>query len=87
MPAQERRSILLSLSEIFHTVPIDHEMIVSALEWDSFRDFEDCIQAKCALAIGADYTVTRNEKDFKECGTKCVSAGEICELFSRSIDE
>jgi predicted nucleic acid-binding protein len=30
-----------------------------------FRDFEDSVQAACALKVGVDYIVTRNEKDFQ----------------------
>ena len=71
---------------VMDTVSIDHEMIVSALEWGSFRDFEDCIQAQFAKAVGADYIVTRNAKDFKECGIKCVTADDICGIFSRNAD-
>lgn len=28
-------------------------------------DFEDAVQAAAALRLGADYLVTRNERDFK----------------------
>jgi predicted nucleic acid-binding protein len=31
----------------------------------SVPDFEDAVQATAALRIGADYLVTRNEKDFR----------------------
>ena len=43
---------------------LDKELLVSALENESFTDVEDCLQAECAKEFGADYIVTRNVKDF-----------------------
>lgn len=35
------------------------------LRWnEDFSDFEDCLQEECAVAVSADYIVTRNPKDF-----------------------
>ncbi|MCR5685905.1 MAG: PIN domain-containing protein [Lachnospiraceae bacterium] len=87
MSDEERRELLLDLCQIFETVAIDHDMIVSALKWKDFKDFEDCIQAECAIVVGADYIVTRNAKDFKECNIKCVTAGEFCEIIRSQSED
>ena len=43
---------------------IDSFKILSALDNEDFSDFEDCLQEECAVAISADYIITRNAKDF-----------------------
>ena len=42
----------------------DPYIILSALDNEDFSDFEDCLQEKCAVAVSADYIVSRNLKDF-----------------------
>jgi len=44
-------------------------------------DLEDAIQAAAALAIGADYVVTRNAKDFGFPGINAVTADEFLALM------
>lgn len=34
------------------------------LEKKEFRDFEDCLQDRCAKSVKAQYIVTRNVADF-----------------------
>lgn len=41
------------------------------------RDYEDAIQAACALKIGADYIVTRNVKDFEGVEISSEPAGAV----------
>ena len=43
-------------------------------------DFEDCLVARCAEKIKADYIVTRNVKDFKASPVEAVTPEE---LFAR----
>ncbi len=35
-----------------------------AIDNDTFSDFEDCLQDRCAAGAGAKYIVTRNVSDF-----------------------
>jgi len=44
-------------------------------------DFEDAVQAACALKVGADYIVTRNEKDFAGLPIPARSSGAILALL------
>ena len=48
------------------------------------KDFEDAVTAAAALAIGADYLVTRNEKDFKGSPVAIRSPGKILSLLPAS---
>jgi predicted nucleic acid-binding protein len=48
------------------------------------KDFEDAVTAAAALAIGADYVVTRNEKDFKGAPVAIRSPGKILSLLPAS---
>jgi predicted nucleic acid-binding protein len=45
------------------------------------RDFEDAVQAACALKVGADYVVTRNEKDFQGLPVPARNPGSILALL------
>lgn len=45
------------------------------------RDYEDGVQAAACLQVGADYLVTRNEKDFKGTPVTARSAGEVLALL------
>lgn len=60
----ERRENLKDICKIFSVVAASQTEIMDAIEKDSFEDFEDCLQDKCAKEAGADYIVTINEKDF-----------------------
>ncbi len=61
---KERRSILKDIYEIFIVTAASQKEILDAIEKDAFKDFEDCLQDKCAKEIGADYIITCNEKDY-----------------------
>ncbi len=47
----------------------------------SLRDYEDGVQAAACLQVGADYLVTRNEKDFKGAPVTPRSPGEVLALL------
>ena len=63
----------VSVAEIFHKLadfltvcepsPVDRQTIQEALSSD-FADFEDALQYFSAKRYGADFIITRNEKDF-----------------------
>lgn len=50
---KERRSILKDICEIFIVTAASQKEILDAIEKDTFKDFEDCLQDKCAKEIGA----------------------------------
>ncbi len=64
MPANERKSAILSVLNLFTVIGIDRDKLIAALNNADFEDIEDCLQAVCAEDQGIDYIVTRNVKDF-----------------------
>lgn len=48
---------------------------------NDFKDFEDCIQDECAVAVNADCIVTCNVKDFGNAKTKIYNPDEFVALF------
>ena len=64
MTEEERRQALKDICQIVKVEGIDSFKIISALDNMYFADFEDCLQEECAVAVSADYIVTRNAKDF-----------------------
>jgi predicted nucleic acid-binding protein len=57
-------SDLLRLADV---VPLAREDFREALAL-GVRDFEDAVQAVCAIRIAADHMITRNPKDFRGLG-------------------
>lgn len=77
----ERCETLLKVCEIVSIVSVDERKIVDALKYDDFRDFEDCVVAKCAESCNADYIITRNVKDFAESGVPAITAEDFLNKF------
>jgi len=61
---EERRTMIKSLFDMLSVSGIDEKTLLPALDRENFKDFEDCLQDECAVAVSADYVVTRNVKDF-----------------------
>lgn len=64
MSDDERREALKFICQIVKIEGIDYIKIYSAIDNKEFSDLEDCLQEECAVAVLADYIVTRNMKDF-----------------------
>ena len=64
IPSEIRRSWFLKICQILTVVGASHASILEAIHNDSFPDFEDCLQDKCAKEAGCDYLITTNIKDF-----------------------
>lgn len=65
--AQDRKAAataVVDLLRILEVVPVEGADFQQAMVL-GFNDFEDAVQAACALKIGADAVVTRNGKDFR----------------------
>lgn len=74
--AQDMIERSLSFLRLIGITPEDAEKALAS-RWD---DFEDCLVARCAEKIGADYVVTRNVRDFADSTVEAVTPEE---LFSR----
>lgn len=64
-------------------VSAEHDEVVKAVEATGFKDFEDCLQDKCAVMAKADYIVTRNMADYKFADTKVITPSKFCELVGK----
>lgn len=64
------------LTRILDVAPADHDRIVQALalEWP---DFEDALQAACALHAGVDAIATRNVRDYRELPVDVLTPAEL----------
>ena len=65
IPDEQRRTALRSICDLLEVVGTSHDKVVAAIDNAAFKDFEDCIQTKCAKTAHADYIITRNTDDFK----------------------
>ena len=65
VPDEQRRIALRSVCDLLSVVGTTHDEVVEAINTADFKDFEDCIQTKCAKTARADYVITRNPDDFK----------------------
>ena len=67
---------------IFSVASASQTEIINAIEDDSFADFEDCLQDKCAKEVGADYIITVNEKDFVNSEIEAI---DPCEFLNKMV--
>lgn len=79
----ERRENLKDICKIFRVATASQTEIMDAIEKDSFEDFEDCLQDKCAKEVGADYIVTVNEKDFSNSEIPAINPADFLEQMKR----
>ncbi len=77
--AKERRENLKDICKIFRVAAASQTEIMDAIEKDSFEDFEDCLQDKCAKEVGANYIVTVNEGDFRNSEIPAVNPSDFLE--------
>ena len=65
-----------TLLRIFTVVGAENSDLHQALAL-GFPDFEDAVQAACAVKVNADWIVTRNLKDFKKSPIACEPPGAV----------
>lgn len=64
VPEDKRREWMLNICQFLQVVGVNHDEVVKAIQMESFKDFEDCLQDRCARSISAEYIITRNIQDF-----------------------
>jgi len=77
---------LLDVLRLVRVVPVDHDMMLKALSL-GWKDFEDAVQAVCALQVGADYVVSRDPDDFESFSIPVVSPSDLLALLGRGGEE
>lgn len=81
-PSKVRRQLLLNVTNFLTVAGASHNAVVRAILNENFPDFEDCLQEKCALEVGADYIVTRNVQDFAASEIPAVTPAEMIEIIN-----
>ncbi|MBA2687700.1 MAG: PIN domain-containing protein [Gemmatimonadaceae bacterium] len=71
-----------NLLEILSVVPLGTKDFQRAAAL-GLRDFEDAVHVAACLQVGADFLVTRNERDFKGAPIRVRSPGEILAWLPR----
>ena len=79
---KERRQSLRDICEIFTVATASQAEVLDAIEKEDFKDFEDCLQDKCAKNIGADYIITCNVEDFKNSEVKAITPDDFINLWT-----
>ncbi len=64
IPEDRRREWMLNVCQFLQVVGVSHDEVIKAIQMKSFKDFEDCLQDRCAKSVGAKYIITRNIQDF-----------------------
>ncbi len=75
-----RRQNLKDICEIFTVASASQAEILDAIENDSFLDFEDCLQDKCAKDVDADYIITCNVRDFYNSEVQAITPDEFLKI-------
>lgn len=81
MTDSARRIVIKRFLEIFDVALFEKDMVISALDREDFKDFEDCLQDECAANISADYIVTRNIKDYQNSTVPAITPNEFLKLI------
>ena len=64
VPEDKRREWIIDVCNLLRVAGVSHEEVVKAIRMKDFKDFEDCLQDRCAIGVGAEYIITRNTEDF-----------------------
>jgi predicted nucleic-acid-binding protein len=78
---EDRKKMLLNLCNIVDVVGIDKQKIITSLLDVNFTDFEDCLQAECAIRANAQYIITRNIVDFINSAVLAVPPSDFLKII------
>ncbi len=82
IPEDARRKWLFHLCEFLQVAGANHSEVVKAIQMSEFKDFEDCLQDRCAKSVRAEYIVTRNPEDFRASEVPAISPEDFLLLIS-----
>lgn len=85
VPEEKRRVWIEKICECLTVVGASHESVVQAVRTSNFKDFEDCLQDRCAKEAGADYIVTRNISDFVESNVPAIEPDRLLSDYFPNI--
>ena len=62
---ETRRLWLENVCKVLKVASASQEAVMTAIKMDNFKDFEDCLQDRCAEEVSANYIITRNTADLE----------------------
>lgn len=80
---EECRTKIRNLCTLLDVADINKDVILSALDNESFSDLEDSLQNECAKATDVDYIVTRNLDDFKDTTIPVIGPKDFIEIVRK----
>ena len=83
MTTAMRRGWLMRLCKVLTVTGATHDEIIEAIRKEQFKDFEDCLQDKCAKEVGCDFIVTANVKDFTHSEVPAITPDQMIEQISK----
>lgn len=84
-PSDQCKAMLLATLNLFEVIQIDRDKLIPALQNESFKDFEDCLQMECGKMAKVNYIVTRDMKDFANSDIPCLTPDEVYAMFSSEL--
>ena len=72
---------MLELCELLTVTGASQNEILDAVKREDFKDFEDCLQDKCAKESACDYIVTANIKDYSNSEIPAVTPDRMLEII------
>ncbi|MBQ3921801.1 MAG: PIN domain-containing protein [Spirochaetales bacterium] len=77
------RNSFIKLCKTFEVCAVDKQKVLDAAHNMAFEDFEDALQAECALSANVDYIITRNPKDFEGSFVPVIPPEEFLMIMER----
>lgn len=77
---------LINLLKLVSVAPVDQDVILKALSL-GWADFEDAVQAVCAIQAGAEYFITRDASHFDDLSIPALSPTEFLARLDSAKDE
>lgn len=82
IPEEKRRKWLTDICGFLQTAGVNHDEVLRAIKMEKFKDFEDCLQDRCAKKVDAKYIITRNTEDFSESEVPAISPENCLNVIS-----
>ena len=79
------REMLETICNLLTIVDASQEEVINAIHNKNFKDFEDCLQDKCAKEAGCDYIVTANLKDFANSEVPAVTPDRLLKIIHEEL--
>lgn len=79
------RTKIRNLCTLLDVADINKDVLLSAIDNDSFSDLEDSLQNECAIASDVDYIITRNLDDFKDTSIPVIEPKAFIEIVRKQF--